>query len=237
MIGAPNTPGSAHRRSRHRSARKFSANDCVGAERRGPGLRSDRLPRRRRVRLAAADRALDGASGRIPAAARSTWINRSIETTRTSCSTRSTPPARTRHMTPATPPARAPERECARRAFWSSSRSRPQSRSVRSPPSRCLPHRATAANAAAASPPPAAVRAHAARRPPSGHRRGYDRRRPASASQCRAQRPSPNAVRNSSPASEAAPAPPITSASSAAATLPTAARPARDRRRYCCRRA
>ena len=76
----------------------------------------------------------------------------------------------------ATPPARAPERDGAGRTTWSSSRSRPQSRSARSRPSRCLPHPATAANAAAASPPPAAARAHAGRRPPSEHRRGYDRR-------------------------------------------------------------
>ena len=41
----------------------------------------------------------------------------------------------------------------------------------RSPPSRCPPDPATAANAAAASPPPAAVRAHAAPRPQSEHRR------------------------------------------------------------------
>ena len=75
----------------------------IASERRGAGLRSDRLPRRRRGRLAPAGRSLEGASGRIPAAARSTCVKRSIETIRTSCSTRSTPRARTRHMTPRVP--------------------------------------------------------------------------------------------------------------------------------------
>lgn len=39
----------------------------------------------------------------IPAARRRTYVNRSMETTRTSCSTRSRPRARTRHRTPSAP--------------------------------------------------------------------------------------------------------------------------------------
>ena len=74
----------------------------AASERRGAGLRSDRLPRRRSG-LAAADPALDAAPVLIPAATRRTCVKRSIETTRTSCSTRSTPRARTTHMTPRAP--------------------------------------------------------------------------------------------------------------------------------------
>jgi len=99
-IGAANRSDSLVATSRHR-ARKFSANDCVGAARRGLALRPPpsaeaRSPRTRRS-------AAGGGSGRIPAAARSTCVKRSIETTRTSCSTRSTPRARTRHMMPRAP--------------------------------------------------------------------------------------------------------------------------------------
>jgi hypothetical protein len=56
-----------------------------------------------RSRLAPPDQPLEGARGRIPAATRRTCVKRSIETTRTSCSTRSTPRARTRHITPRAP--------------------------------------------------------------------------------------------------------------------------------------
>ena len=93
--------GSAPRTSRHRVR---GSQLTIARERRGAGFRSDRLPRRRRGRVAAPDRALDGTSGRIPAAARSTCVKRSIETTRTSCSTSSTPRARTRQMMPRAPP-------------------------------------------------------------------------------------------------------------------------------------
>ncbi len=86
-----------------------------------------------------------------------------------------------------------------------SSRSRRQSRSGRPPQSQSLPHLATATNAAAASPAPAAVPARTGRRPQTALRPASDSER-ASESQWRAWRPSPTAVRTSSPPSAAAPA-------------------------------
>jgi hypothetical protein len=83
--------------------------------------------------LAIAGRSPDRPCGCIPAATRSTCVKRSIETTRTSCSTRSTPRAGrcTRHRAPrckptfggvvtTRPPGRAPERDGAGRTTWSS---------------------------------------------------------------------------------------------------------------------
>jgi hypothetical protein len=71
-------------------------------------------------------------------------------------------------------------RWCSRR-FWSSSRLPPPRPWARSPPSRCLPGLAIAANGAAATPAPGAERARAAPRPPSGRRRDCDQRATASA--------------------------------------------------------
>jgi hypothetical protein len=83
---------------------------------------------------------------------------------------------------PSSPAPRQPRRLLAHPSeMANSSRSRPQFRSARSPTSQCLPHPATGANAAAASPPPAAERAHAAPRPPTGRRLDCDQRAKASA--------------------------------------------------------
>ena len=144
--------------------------------------RSERVPSRSRFCAGPISRLMTLRGG-IPAATRRTWIKRSTDTTRTSCSTRSTPHARTRHMTPrahcvpifggvvtARPPARAPERDGADRTTLSSSRPGRQFRLGRSPPSQCLPDRARGASGAAASPPPPAGRARAGRHPRSAHR-------------------------------------------------------------------
>ena len=83
-----------------------------------------------------------------------------------------------------------------RRTSWSSSRLRRQFRWARSPPSRCLPDPATAANAAVASPPPAEVRARVWT---ASSERAPTRLRRASESQCARVKAEPSGARGAAP--------------------------------------
>ena len=121
---------------------------------------------------------------------------------------------------PATPPARAPERDADRHTPASLSQPRTRRRSARAPASRCPHARATAANAAAATPPPEAAQARAGPRPPSEHQRGCARRATASGERRGRTR---SRARAGIPAADTAPALATASASSTVPRLATAA--------------
>ena len=124
------------------------------------------------------------ASGPTPAATRRTCVNRSMDTTTTSCSTRSTSRTRTRHMTPrrrcvpisggavpATPPARGPERDGAGRTSWSWSQSRWRPLGAIATES-MSPRRCHASECRNRQPRPPAARGRVGRPPRSERRRG-----------------------------------------------------------------